>query len=439
LTVGEEVPPSSGGDPGEGLILPGAEAEEGLDGQSSDRLDGQSDDRTTAQSVDGGVSRVDRDAELLAAFRDGDGDALEILIGEHYAATYGWALRYASAADDAEDLAQQAVLVTLEALARGGGPKKSMGLYLAKAVRNLAFNRGARLKRSFPVADFAGVLEGRSETLPEDGALAAALDEISDKQQWLLWQREVEGVPTGEIAERLGVSQKAASMALGRARRALASRYRLASARQDAEGYTKAGPGGKAGGALGLVTAVAAFVMGVLARRAPSTASAADGAEVDGVAVGGVAGHGGTAGGASAGGLKGVSSVVGAKAPVLLALGGLVSAVVATMIAIGSGGGDDAGAVFEVPVESGPGAVPVVRDELPGRPDSFCEVVWNPRDAASGQSAHFRVSKTPDVECDADVSWNGARLAVWDRATDRSIFLTPRPGAYSVRVTVTGR
>jgi RNA polymerase sigma factor (sigma-70 family) len=392
---------------------------------------------------------VIRDAELLAAHRAGDPAALGTLLEEHYPATLGWAIKYASAEDDPEDLAQQAMLVTIEALAKGGGPTHTVGLYLASAVRNLAFTRRARLRRTFPVADFGTRLERAAENLPDDGALVSAMEGISERHRQLLWWREVERVPTKEIAERLGMTSKAASMALTRARRALVAAYQTASAQEGLDGFTTpdALPGRpsrpapirvRTGPVSGAFAAVVAFVAGLVRHRtAPQAVAATAPASAPLAGAGAGAGAGSATVPAPTAGtsLGGLGAAIAAKAPLLLCACGVAGLAFTSMV-LATGPSNSSEATFPVDASARDQTVTVIRQEAPGDHSRYCEVYWHSESTVRTRRSHFQVRRTPDVHCRVTVDWAGTRLATWDEARDKAVFLTPRPGDYRIAVTV---
>src|SRR5947208_10341099 len=78
------------------------------------------------------------DAELLAAFRAGDGRAFEVLVRRYQRAVLTIALRFARDLDDAEDLAQRAFI---NAARRAGGWRGgSFKSWLFRIVVNLSKN-----------------------------------------------------------------------------------------------------------------------------------------------------------------------------------------------------------------------------------------------------------------------------------------------------------
>src|SRR5437016_13437937 len=94
------------------------------------------------------------DAELLAAFRDGDSRAFEALVRRYQRPILAIARRFARDEDDAEDLAQRAFINAAERV--GGWRGGSFKSWLFRIVVNLAKNHvrdSARFDRSEEAAE----------------------------------------------------------------------------------------------------------------------------------------------------------------------------------------------------------------------------------------------------------------------------------------------
>src|SRR5207237_1581825 len=109
------------------------------------------------------------DAELLAAFRDGDSRAFEALVRRYQRPILAIARRFAHDEDDAEDLAQRAFINASERVEgwRGGSFKS----WLFRIVINLAKNHlrdVARFDRSTEAAE----VEARAESSSPEESIA---------------------------------------------------------------------------------------------------------------------------------------------------------------------------------------------------------------------------------------------------------------------------
>nr|WP_243848845.1 sigma-70 family RNA polymerase sigma factor [Lysinibacter cavernae] len=131
---------------------------------------------------------------------------MDELFAEHWDRTLGWAKRYASGRDDAEDIAQEAMANTLAAMRGGKGPATSVGLYLATAVRTVAMERGKRLAKVTPVAEFYDDLDRAVDEPVEAGEAVQAFTALPDRWREVLWLRNVEGYSTAEVASSLGMT-----------------------------------------------------------------------------------------------------------------------------------------------------------------------------------------------------------------------------------------
>jgi RNA polymerase sigma factor (sigma-70 family) len=347
------------------------------------------------------LNQVELDQALLYAYRAGDAQALKTLVELHYANTICWAKKY-SAEDDSEDLAQQAVLKMIEALAKGAGPRTSVGLYLATTVRNLVVNLRTAKSRCVPVPEVDDLVFGtRVEYLPDDSILTEALGTLGKRDQQLLWWRDVEMIPPREIAQLLDMTPAAVSMAHSRAVTALGMAYRRAAVRYGLDAgekpklprISKTQHGLPIAGAVGLLGG--ACVLGSQSVSAPAAAAAA----------------------------------VSSKAlPVTLASLGAVAVLTAGVIYATS---QPAAVVFSVPGSGGQSEV-VVHRVLDAQPDSNCTLNWHPDGWDANGQAHFHLVKVGQVACSLTVAFGQEGLASIDDAPSGAIVVTAKPGDYEV-------
>ncbi|WP_113693713.1 sigma-70 family RNA polymerase sigma factor [Amycolatopsis albispora] len=173
----------------------------------------------------------ERDEVLLAAVRDGDFGACDVLFRRHGAAARRAAMRWTGDSPDCDDLVAEAFVRVLIAVRSGAGPKQDMWPYLLVTMRNLAVSWQRRQAK----VDLWG-------EVPEQATPAAAADEVTVRRwqagiawaafctlpgRWrtVLWHTEVEGTPAAELAPMLGVSPNGVAVLAMRAREGLRRAY----------------------------------------------------------------------------------------------------------------------------------------------------------------------------------------------------------------------
>lgn len=166
------------------------------------------------------------DQELLDRFRKGDQEALGSLFLRHHEGAVAFAVRLGANRESAEDIASEAFLDVVSAIAKGKGPTVSMGLYLRSAVRNGFIRRGKEEKHSVVVEDLEEFLEPVPFTpMPEDDAVVEAFKALPERWQNIIWLRTIDQCRTAEAAAMLGISPGAATLLYRRARAGLRERY----------------------------------------------------------------------------------------------------------------------------------------------------------------------------------------------------------------------
>jgi RNA polymerase sigma factor (sigma-70 family) len=185
--------------------------------------------------VGGAVFGVEEVNRLVGLYRLGDQGALDELYRAYYPVALRAARRYSSCGEDAADLAQEAFVRVAAALRRGEGRITHLHCYLETTVRRLAA-WAARKRAPFQVSgDIARFERERVEHLPEDGALQVAFESLPDRWRRVLWLSVVEGLERRLVAELMGLSGPAAGMLSNRALNGLRAAYLVAVARQDAK------------------------------------------------------------------------------------------------------------------------------------------------------------------------------------------------------------
>jgi RNA polymerase sigma-70 factor (ECF subfamily) len=168
------------------------------------------------------------DSELVLRSRQGDEDAFGVLVERYMRASYAVAFSVTGRHEDAQDAAQESLLVALERLDECRSPEK-FGGWLMTIVRNRARN----LVRREVLRDTDQVPEtARSRTPTPDRDLETvelrrnlgdALQSLPEIQRQIVLLHDLEGWKHREIAERLELPSGTVRSHLHFARKALRS------------------------------------------------------------------------------------------------------------------------------------------------------------------------------------------------------------------------
>ncbi|HEY2706201.1 MAG TPA: RNA polymerase sigma factor [Candidatus Dormibacteraeota bacterium] len=176
------------------------------------------------------------DVALLAAYREGDVRAFEILFERHHGRLRALSLRYLADAGEAEDVVQETFIRLLRVADQVGEGFKVMA-WLHRVAANLCLTALRRRGRVQLVAgDEEWLLAARDphrERQPDQAfEMGQARDRIvrvagnlPAQQRAVLLLREIEGLSYGDIAARLGISRGAVESLLFRARRRFKREY----------------------------------------------------------------------------------------------------------------------------------------------------------------------------------------------------------------------
>ncbi len=180
------------------------------------------------------------EARLVARLRAGDERAYELLVERHAGRMLAATRRILRSDEDAQDAVQDAFLSAFKALDRFQGDSR-LGTWLHRIAINAALMKLRSQKRRNE-QDVQGLLprfkdgDGHHEIAPRKWAAAAdapvmveesralvrsMIDQLPDNYRVALVLRDMEGLSTEEVAERLGVSPNAAKIRVHRARQAL--------------------------------------------------------------------------------------------------------------------------------------------------------------------------------------------------------------------------
>ena len=134
------------------------------------------------------------DDDLVRAFRTGDGSAMEALFGRYRRSVFGWLLRMAQDAGEAEDLHQEVWLKIIRGI--DGYSSGSFRAWLWRVVRNAAADR-ARKHVAEPILD-APVEEGADaaafvDQVPDD-TVVSALTRLEEEERRAAVREAVDGL-----------------------------------------------------------------------------------------------------------------------------------------------------------------------------------------------------------------------------------------------------
>lgn len=183
------------------------------------------------------VSGTVDDRDLAARAREGDEDAFALLVNRHQVGVRRFAARMLGDAEEARDIAQLAFIRAWENLARYD-PAWSFSTWLYRIASNLAIDliraRDSRQRTHAThlrmVSDSVGATALKDLSEGEVQRIFAELaKELSPAQRSAFLLREVQGMPTSEVALVMGCSEATVRnhvfQARATLRRELAARY----------------------------------------------------------------------------------------------------------------------------------------------------------------------------------------------------------------------
>lgn len=192
--------------------------------------------------------RLEHDvAHLVPLAQRGDAAARQALLARCHPTLVRWALIHTGDPDEAEDVAQEA-LVRLDAGLGSFAGRSRFATWLYRVTRNVALELGRRTARAVRLRRaLAAEPDGEPATIdPADGLHAAAVsallralfDELPPRQREVFYLADLEELPPVEIAHRLGLEPATVRVHLLRARRTLRARI-LREHPGIAEGYRR--------------------------------------------------------------------------------------------------------------------------------------------------------------------------------------------------------
>ena len=174
-----------------------------------------------------------QDLLWMARIKQGDTDALRLLIEAHQHRVIGTVAKMLGDDGDAEDISQQ-VFIRVWRSATRYEPTAKFTTWLFKITRNLVFNELRRRKRH-PTRSLDATLDDddRPLQMPDPGTKAAdtallddemqaaiqkAIEELPEVQRMAIVLRRYDDIPYEDIGEILGLSVPAVKSVLFRAR-----------------------------------------------------------------------------------------------------------------------------------------------------------------------------------------------------------------------------
>src|SRR2546427_2402297 len=169
-------------------------------------------------------------APLVPRALAGDATARDALLRACHATVYRWALVHMGDPDDADDVAQDVLVLLATRLDRYAG-RSRFTTWLYQVTRNAALGLGRRLASKFRLARSAAAQRtewavyedpvGRLQESQVRGIVTALFQQLPVRQREVFHLSEVEGLSPAEVAERLGMNPVTVRAHLCRARRAL--------------------------------------------------------------------------------------------------------------------------------------------------------------------------------------------------------------------------
>lgn len=182
------------------------------------------------------------DAELIAAFRNGDVSAFEQIYRLHHRYVHAQARRVISDPHRAEDITQEAFLRLVRQLLTGDGQLK-LRAWLHRTATNLAIDEHRRSRtvqqyqdQRSPLDELPRTLERSDRGHPEQEAessevrraIREVIDSLPERYRSILALRELEGLDYISIAKVMNLSVSAVESLLFRARRRFTEVYQQA-------------------------------------------------------------------------------------------------------------------------------------------------------------------------------------------------------------------
>ena len=173
----------------------------------------------------------EEDVRLMLRVKEGDEEALALLIGKHQDAVVGTVAKMLGSGSDAEDIAQQ-VFVRIWKSAKKYKPRAKFTTYMFTIMRNLVFNETRRRKIRKQVSieeqneEWGAQITDTQNKSPDEASLQSelyqaidkAIANLPEKQRMAVILRRYENTSYDDIAKIVGLSVSAVKSQLFRAR-----------------------------------------------------------------------------------------------------------------------------------------------------------------------------------------------------------------------------
>lgn len=209
---------------------------------------GQDRENAMWNSVD---DQAPSDGALLAAIRDGDTAAGDLLFRRHAGPLRRVAARWVTQPAERDDLVAEAFTCVLAVVRGGGGPRDDLRPYLVVTMRNLAARWSRHRLRVQPHAEVpetedVGGADERVLRGSTDQLVRSAFHSLPVRWRTVLWSMIAEGRSPADLAPVLGVSPNGVAALACRAREGIRQAYRAAEAESEQRGPTVREVGGAA-------------------------------------------------------------------------------------------------------------------------------------------------------------------------------------------------
>ncbi|WP_129305507.1 sigma-70 family RNA polymerase sigma factor [Streptomyces sp. L2] len=177
------------------------------------------------------------DADITAAVREGDDEALTELYRRHQPAVLAYARICCRDPDTAEDLTSEAFARALQAVRAGSGPELAWRHYLLTIVRRTAAGWADTARRTELSPDFAGWLaaipegpeaessEERVLRLEDRDLMLRGFRALPERWRAVLWHTVIENEPAAQVGSLLGMTASGVASLAARAREGLREAY----------------------------------------------------------------------------------------------------------------------------------------------------------------------------------------------------------------------
>ncbi len=163
------------------------------------------------------------DGDLVLRVRAGDGDAFRVLVERHTNKAYWTAYNVVRSHEDAQDIAQEAFIRVYRFIDRYDN-RQRFSTWLYQIVVNLAIDNLRRRKGAAALERVAEAVSNeagpvaRAELSEQQERVWEVLGSVPDQYRVILVLRDIEGLPSQEVADVLNVNHATVRWRLHRGR-----------------------------------------------------------------------------------------------------------------------------------------------------------------------------------------------------------------------------